>query len=147
MDSKSGEIHLYKPPGLMPCCVVMLRKILTLFGLPLLLAGCTSTLTNLTPQQQIRNADNLYPVEVALATRQQSLRWETIRPYVVVGAEFYPMRPTLLMTNRWETLIPMPPNTNLVHYHFKFDFEYQTLRERRTDSALSSAYTLQILDK
>ena len=130
----------------MPSCVTMVRKILTLLSLPLLLAGCTTTLTNLTPQQQIRNADNLYPVEVALATRQQSLRWETIRPSVVVGSEFYPMRPTLLMTNRWETLIPMPLNTNFVRYQFKFDFEYQTLRERRTDSALSRPYTLQILD-
>ena len=128
-------------------CATMVRKFLTLLSLPLLLAGCATTLTNLTPQQQTRNADNLYPVEVALATRQQSLRWDTIRPSVLVGSEFYPMRPTLLMTNRWETLIPMPPNTNFVRYQFKFDFEYQTLRERRTDSALSRAYSLQVLER
>ena len=131
----------------MTLCPPMVRNTLALLSLPLLLAGCATTLTNLTPLQQTRNADNLYPIEVALATRQQTLRWDSIRPFVVVGSEFYPMRLTLLMTNRWETLIPMPPHTNIVHYHFKFDFECQTLRERRTDSALSSAYTLQILDQ
>jgi len=124
----------------------MVRKILTLLGLPLLLAGCGTTLTNLTPQQQTRNADNLYPIEAKFASRQQSLRWETIRPAVIVGSESYPMRPVLLMTNRWETLIPMPPGTNFIRYQFKFDFEYQTLRERQSDSALSKPYTLQILD-
>jgi hypothetical protein len=125
----------------------MVRKILALLSLPLLLAGCTMTLTNLTARQQKRNADNSYPVGVALATRQATLRWDSIRPYVVVGSEFYPMEPTLLMTNRWETLIPMPPNTNIVHYHFKFDFECNAMGKPKSDSILSPAYTLQILDK
>ena len=125
----------------------MVRKFLTLFCLPLLLAGCATKLTNLTPQQQTRNADNLYPVEVAFKSRQTSLRWDTIRPSVLVGSEAYPMRPTLLMTNRWETLIPMPPNTNFTHYQFKLDYDYQTLRQRQAGSLLSSVYSLQVLEK
>ena len=80
----------------------MLKKFLALGLTPLLLAGCTATFTNLTPTQQTRNPNNLYPVEVALTTRQQSLRWETIRPRIVVGNDSFPMRPTPLMTNRWE---------------------------------------------
>jgi hypothetical protein len=125
----------------------MASKHLLLLSLPLLLAGCAGTLTNLTPRQQDRNANNLYPVEVAFTSRQQSLRWETIRPNVVVGSEFYQMRPTLLMPNRWETLVPVPAGANIVHYHFKFDFEYQTMKERKPDSAKSRSYTLQIRDK
>jgi hypothetical protein len=128
-------------------CAPMVRNILALLSLPLLLAGCATTLTNLTPLQQTRNADNLYPVEVALTTRQQTLRWSSIRPFVVVGSEFYPMQPTLLMTNRWETLIPMPPHTNIVNYHFKFDFEYNAMGPPKSDSAKSADYTLQVLDK
>lgn len=131
----------------MTLCPPMVRNILALLSLPLLLAGCATTLTNLTPLQQTRNADNLYPIEVALATRQQTLRWDSIRPFVVVGSDFYPMRLTLLMTNRWETLIPMPPHTNIVHYHFKFDFEYNAMGPPKSDSAKSPAYSLQILDK
>jgi hypothetical protein len=131
----------------MSCFNPMVRQFLTLLCLPLLLAGCATKLSNLTPQLQTRNADNLYPVEVAFKTRQQSLRWEAIRPSVLVGSESYPMRLTLLMTNRWETLIPMPPNTNFIRYQFKFDYEYQTLRGRRTDSVLSRPYSLQVMER
>jgi len=125
----------------------MANKCLFLLGLPLLLAGCAGTLTNLTPLQQDRNANNLYQVEVALASRQQSLRRDSICPYVVVGSDFYAMRPTLMMLNRWETLVPVPAGVNTVHYNFKFDFEYATLRGRKSDSVKSRSYTLQIRDK
>jgi hypothetical protein len=131
----------------MSFCSPMVRKFLAVLCLPLLLAGCATKLTNLTPQQQTRNPDNLYPVEVAFKTRQQSIRWETMRPTVLVGSESYPMRPTLLMTNRWETLIPMPAKTNFVYYQFKLDFDSQLLRQRKADSVLSSVYSLQVLDK
>ena len=122
----------------------MLKKILPLLVVPLLLAGCNATFTNLTPQRQVRNANNLYPVEVALASRRQTLRWQSIRPQIVVGTEFYPMRPTPLMTNRWEGLVPVPAGTNIVHYRYKFDFDYSALGQPKPDSATSSEYTLMI---
>ena len=40
----------------------------------LLLTGCASTFTRLTPLEQPRNPDNVYPVEVAFNSSQQSLR-------------------------------------------------------------------------
>jgi hypothetical protein len=126
--------------------MLRIRKLLPLVALPLLLAGCAATLTNLTPLRQTRNPDGLYPVEVALASRQQTMRWESIQPYAVVGGEFYPMRPTPLMTNRWETLIPVPAGTNIVHYRFKFDYRYNAMGGPRTDSALSQEHTLRIVD-
>jgi len=122
----------------------MLKKFLPVLFLPLLLAGCATHLTNLTPQQQIRNANNLYPVEVALATRQQTLRWESIRPQIVVGTEFYPMRATLLMTNRWEGLVPVPPGTSSINYRYKFDYDYNAMGKPKSNSRLSSEYTLRI---
>src|SRR2546426_11103529 len=65
----------------------MLNKSLAalLLLLMFLVAGCATNFTNLTPQQQERNANNLYPVEVALDSRQQTLRWQSIRPQIVVG--------------------------------------------------------------
>lgn len=125
----------------------MLKKCLSLLALPLLIAGCASHFTNLTPRQQLRNENSFYPVDVAFKSQQQSLRWDSIRPYVLVGTNFYAMRPTLLMNNRWETLVPVPPGTNLVRYRFKFDFEYNAFARRKTDSATSAEYSLQILDK
>jgi hypothetical protein len=126
----------------------MWKKTRLLAALPLLLlTGCETIFTNLTPQHQERNANNLYPVEVALESRQQTLRWNTIKPQIVVGNDFYPMRPTQLMTNRWEGLVPVAPGTNIVHYRYKFDFEYNAMGKPKTDSALSQEYTLRVLDK
>jgi hypothetical protein len=125
----------------------MLKKMLPLLLAPLLLAGCRATLTNLTPQTRLRNSDNLYQVEVAFVSNQQTLRWDSIKPQVVVGNSFYPMRPTQLMTNRWEGLIPVPATVSSVQYRYKFDFNYNAMGAPRSDSALSSEYTLKIIDK
>jgi hypothetical protein len=122
----------------------MLKRMLLCIFAPLLLAGCTSTFTNLTPLHQTRNANNLYPVEVAMTSRQQTMRWDSIRPQIMVGTEVYQMRPTNLMTNRWEGLVPVPPGTSLVHYRYKFDFDYNTMGRPKPDSALSPEYTLHI---
>ena len=125
----------------------MLKKMLPMLSLPLLLlAGCASSFTNLTPQHQVRNANNLYPVEVAFDSSRQALRWDSIKPQIVSGSEFYTMRPTLLMTNRWEGLVPVSPGTNIVHYRYKFDYDYNAMGAPRSDSSLSREYSLRILD-
>jgi hypothetical protein len=125
----------------------MLKKTLPLLLLPLLLGGCAATLTNLTPKQQIRNANNLYPVEVALASKQQTMRWQSIRPQIIVGTESYPMRLTPLMTNRWEGLIPVPTGENTVRYHYKFDYLANAFGPPQPDSASSQEFILHIIDQ
>ena len=125
----------------------MLKKFLPLLSLALLAVGCNATFTNLTPQTQFRNPNNLYPVEVSLDTRQATLRWETIHPQIVVGPDFYTMRPTLLMTNRWEGLIPAPAGTSVIHYHYKFDFLNNAFGPPQPNSASSPEYTLHILNQ
>ena len=119
------------------CCLLLLL---------LLINGCATNLTNLTAQHQERNPNNLYPVEVALDSRQQTLRWQTIQPQIVVGTEFYPMRLTQLMSNRWEGLVPIPASSNLVHYRYKFDYEYNAMGKPKSDSSLSPEYTLRIME-
>ncbi len=125
----------------------MWKKALPFLLAPCLLTGCTATFTNLSAQRQLRNPDHLYPVEVSLNTRQQSLRWDSIQPFVVVGTERYPMRQTPLMHNRWEGLIPVPPGTNIVYYNYRFDFLYNDFGgPPKPDSAFSPSYRLLILE-
>ena len=126
----------------------MLKRISGVVSLPLLMlvTGCTSTFTNLTPQTQMRSPDNQYKVEVAMASRQQSLRWDSIKPQIQVGTDYYPMRPTMLMTNRWEGFLPVPAGTSIVHYRYKFDFNYNGMGAARSDSAISPQYSLRIVD-
>ena len=125
----------------------MFKKSLPVLSLSLLLlAGCATQLTNLTPLQQPRDTNNLYRVEVAFDTRQQTIRWQSIEPKIVVGKESYDMRTTPFMTNRWEGLIPVPPGTSAVRYRYRLDFKYNRMGEPGRDNALSQEYTLRIRD-
>ena len=113
----------------------------------LLLAGCTTTITNLTPSTQKRQADGLYPVEVELDTRNRGIRQETIQPYVLVGTQIYPMQQTLNLKNRWETLVPVPADKEFVNYQFKFNYDQRGIPRPTPGSRLSRPFQLQVLDK
>lgn len=125
----------------------MWKKTLILMPALLLLAGCATTATNISAQRQLRNADNLYPVEVTFDSRQQALRWDTIQVAAIVGKESYAMRPTKLMRNRWEGVIPVPPGVNTITYHYKLDYQFIDFGKVGKDSASSHSYKLMILDQ
>jgi len=126
----------------------MMKKSLLVLFLPLLLAGCATQVTNLTPLKQVRNANNLYPVDVALDSNQQTLRWDSVRAVILVGHDAYAMRGTLLMTNRWEGLVPVPAGANSVTYRYRFDYEYNSFGKPKAGSTVSKkAYTLKVVDK
>jgi hypothetical protein len=57
------------------------------------------------------------------------------------------MKPTPLMTNRWEGVVPVPANADVVHYRYKFDFLYNAMGPPGSDSVLSQEYTLRIIEK
>lgn len=124
-----------------------LKKFL-LFLPVLLLAGCTTaTFTRVTPLQQPRNPNNLYPVEVIFNSDQQSLRWGSIKPYVLVNGDPYPLQPVPVVPNRWEGLVPVPSTASGATYRFKFDYLYNNVgTEPKPDSAFSPSYHLKIVD-
>ena len=111
-----------------------------------LLSGCASTtITNLTPSQQVRNASGVYPIEVELLTQQQTLRHETIAPIIVVGGKTYPMRRTLKTDHRWEGTIPVAKDQIVISYHFKFDYDYARFGPSGRDSKLSPLYEMKVV--
>ena len=126
----------------------MLKKLLPLLPV-LLLAGCTTaTFTRLTPAQQVRNADNLYPVEAALDSRQQSLCWDTVKAYVLVNGQALPMRKVPLVKNRWEGVLQLPSGASVVTYRFKFDYLYNHFGSQpQPNSVTSKIYTLKIVNQ
>jgi len=111
------------------------------------LAGCSTTITNITPSHVQRNANNLYPFEVAVETSQSSIRENSIKAFVVIGNDLYPMRNVQMLKNRWETLVPIPASTNYVYYRYKFDYTYDRIPSPANSSRLSSTYQLEIVDK
>ena len=124
----------------------MLKKTLPFLLLSLLAAGCATQVTNLTPRIQPRNANNLYPVEVAFTSKQQSLRWDTVKPTVIVNGQPFEMHATAMMTNRWEGLVPAPAGTDVVHYRYRFDFDVNGFGKRSAENAVSPDYTLKIVE-
>src|SRR5205814_155949 len=125
-----------------------LKKILPLFLLPLFLDGCaTNFITNLTPSRLPRKDNGQYSLSVEWESRQQSLIRDSIKAYVVIGLDQYPMQRTPMLTNRWETLVPVPADKDVVTYRYKFDYEYRGFPARERDSKLSKYYQLFILDK
>jgi len=126
----------------------MMKKFLMLLPV-LLLAGCTTgTFTRLMPNQQLRNPNNLYPVEVAFNSKQQALRWDSIKPYVLVNGQPFPLRPVPLVENRWEGLVPVPPTANSVNYKFKFDYLYNSIASApKPNSEASPMFTLKVIDQ
>jgi len=124
------------------------KKWFPALAVAVLLAGCADvTLTNLTPTQEPRNPAGQYLIEMKMDSTQQTLRPESIKPTVVVGMDTYPMRSQLKMTNRWEALVPIPPGTNVINYHFKVDYDYNRFGKPGQDSMRSFQYKLEIIDK
>ena len=124
-----------------------IKRFLPLLGLLLAVGGCTTTITNLTPSQQPRNATGLYPFAVAWESSQQSLRKDTLKACVMVGLDTYPMQPAPMVKNRWETLVAVPADKDIVHYRFKFDYDYLSIPARKSNSRLSTPYQLKIVEK
>ncbi len=129
----------------------MLKRMLPLLALVpvLFIAGCaTSTFTSVTPEQVPRNANNLYPVEFAFDSSQQSMRWDNIHTWVLVNGTIYPMRPVQGVQNRWEGLIPVPPNEDTVVYRFKFDYDRNVFGSSpKPDSQFSPLYMLKVVNQ
>jgi hypothetical protein len=138
---------LYKPALLCEFVRMIWKKFLPLLP-ALLLAGCaTSSFTRVAPLQQPRNANNLYPVEVIFNSSQQSLRWDSLKPYVLANGELYPLRPVPIVQNRWEGFVPVPPTASNVIYRFKFEYLYNTFgSEPKSGSDVSPQYNLRIVE-
>lgn len=124
----------------------MWKKFLPLICVSLILTGCRGTFTNLSASKQVRNPNNTYQVGVAFHSRQQTLRWDSIKPFVLVGTEAYPMKKTPLAENRWEGLVPVPAGQKNLEYRFKFEYEYNAFGPPKPASAVSSTFKMQILD-
>ncbi len=109
----------------------------------LALTGCvTSSVTNLTPRFQDRNAENVYPVEIEFNSNLRTIRQETVRPYVQVDDDNYLMRRTPVVKHRWETLIPVSPDQSVLNYRVKVDFTYDSLPEPKVNSVLAGPFQL-----
>jgi len=123
-------------------------KNMMFFPVLLLLCGCVTntSVTNLTPSKTKRTPNNLYLVEYEWRSNQQSMRPDSITPYVIVSSDVYPMRRVPRMKNRWEAYIPVRKTENSVVYHIKVDYEYNDFGKRGKGSIRTEEAKLNIED-
>ncbi|MGA2555271.1 MAG: hypothetical protein ABSG04_03270 [Verrucomicrobiota bacterium] len=124
-----------------------MKKILMLLVLPLALAGCASSITNLTPSRLTRNSDGTYHVEAAWRTGEQAIRPGSLKPWVMIGFEKYEMTQELVVRDRWESFVPVAADQKLVRFRFRFDFSRNVISKPEADSKLSPEFSLEIVDK
>jgi hypothetical protein len=109
--------------------------------------GCSTTvITNLTPSRLPRKESGQYQFAAEYSTRQQSLIKESMEAYVIIGNEQYPMQRTPMLTNRWETLVPISTEDDVITYRFRFNYDYRGIPERRSNSRESKYYQLILLE-
>ncbi len=122
--------------------------ICSVFLVALLLAGCArTTLTNLTPGALDRHATGLYRVEIIWENNDHTVRQETVQPVVLVGTNAFPMQRTALVSNRWETLVPVAAEAAGVAYRIRVDWKFNAVGAPQSNSSMSDAYSLQIRDQ
>jgi hypothetical protein len=128
--------------------MITLKRILFAALMGALFAGCTTpTITNLTPSRLPRKDNGQYPFAVEYYSRQETLVKDTMKAYVIVGTDRYPMQRTLMLTNRWETLVPIPKDQGVLTYRYRFDYQYRAIPDRRSESTESTYYQLYLLDQ
>ena len=123
-----------------------MKKFLVLLLAPVVLAGCTSV-SNLTPSKEPRNAAGLYTVEAKWTTKRQAVRQDGIKPFIVVGDKVYPMNPVPVVKDRWEGFVPVPAHQKTVNYQVRFDYELNAFGKPNQDTVMSPVYRLDIIDR
>jgi len=125
----------------------MMKRFLPLVP-ALLLAGCTTgQFTRLTPGMEPRATNNLYPVEVAFDSHQQSLRWDSIHATILVNGQQIPMHQEVGVNARWEGYVPVPAGVSSVKYRVRFDYLYNHIGTAPKPAfQVSPEYTLTVTE-
>lgn len=111
----------------------------------MLLLGCaTTSITNLTPSDFPRTNSGLYRIEATWQSNQKSVVEDSVKPVVIIGQMQYPMRALPFAVDRWETMVPVPADKDIIYYRFKFDYRYRTMSHPLANSQRSPKYRLDI---
>jgi hypothetical protein len=108
-------------------------------------AGCAgSRNTNLTPRSLPVATDSSYLFETTFTSDRRGVYPESVKAWVMIDLQLYPMQRVPNTENRFEALIPLPRDRNVVRYNYKFEYAYAGTAVRLYDSKLSPEYTLVI---
>jgi len=123
-----------------------MKKLLVLLLAPVVLAGCSSV-TNLTPGQAFRNAAGMYTVEFKWNTQRHAVQPESVKPFVIVGDESFPMQAVPYVKDRWETAIPVRNGARTIMYHYQVEYLVNGLGTPKQKTYISPEYQVDVVNK
>ena len=119
-----------------------LRPIVAALLGAVLLAGCASEVSNLTPRAVPISQTRTYPVEVTWDSARRGVKNDEMKAWVMVDQALYPMTRVPNTVNRWEARIPVPEGKTYVPYKFKFEYYVPEITTRTLTSEWSQEYRL-----
>ena len=119
-----------------------MKASVAILSVGLLAAGCAPTSVNLTPNHPPAASNGLYPFEVQWESPRRGVKTADLKAYVVIGTNLFPMTRVANTPNRWEAVVPLPPDRTYIPYHYKFDYSYPEIRNSTVSSDFSDEYHL-----
>ncbi|HTI70768.1 MAG TPA: hypothetical protein VMF06_12435 [Candidatus Limnocylindria bacterium] len=122
----------------------------SLVAATVLIAGCSNlsttqvSNTNLTPRQVPANPNSIYLFETTFDSIRRGVDPSSVKVWVMVDTQLYPMARVPNTANRFEALVPLPPGRTNIPYKYKFEFAYPGVGTRLVNSDLSPEYRLVI---
>ncbi len=114
----------------------------------LMLAGCAeisttkASNTNLTPRTIPADAGSNYLFETTFDSIRRNVDPASVKAWVMIEAQLYPMSRVPNTLNRFEALVPLPPGKSYLVYRYKFEFGYPGLGTKEVNSDWSPEYRM-----
>jgi hypothetical protein len=119
-----------------------------LMAATVVLAGCAEVSTtkvsntNLTPRTIPTDAGSTYLFETTFESIRRSVDPSSVKAWVMLETQLYPMARVPNTLDRFEALVPLPPGKTYLVYKYKFEFSYPGLGTHEVNSDWSQEYRM-----
>lgn len=127
----------------------MKAKFIPLLGLclSLLLCGCKTTFTNLTPQQVPQNPSGIYTLSFAAKIGESDVAKDSIEGFITIDGERHPMRETSPGSRVFEYEYAIPQNRQHATYFYEMQYKVNVHDSERERYAVSEYQNLQLTNR
>ena len=97
-----------------------------------LLAGCSMTLTNLTPPSLPENPSQIYTISVRVTTQAPAIIKSSIQACIVIDGQNHVMQKSNVVEDQYDFDYQLPPGRDELKYYFIVYYKYDTANGARS---------------
>ena len=109
--------------------------------------GCSTVITNLTPDTLPENPSNIYTLSFRAKLGQSNVVQEALKAAVVIDGKEYEMRPIGMGKNIFEFDYAISPGQSEARYYFLIDYDYKISTDVRHNQKFSEVYDLRLINR